>query len=51
MDEESSTGIIDLSAVDLDALKNLRSPALRRAYLRLAEDPDDLTVAGWNSAI
>ncbi|MEU8325885.1 FxSxx-COOH cyclophane-containing RiPP peptide [Nonomuraea sp. NPDC048881] len=51
MEEESTIGIIDLGVIDLDALRNLHSPVLRRAYLRLAEDPDDLTVAGWSSAI
>lgn len=51
MGEESSSGLIDISGIDLEVLKNLRSPALRRAYLRLADDPDDLAVARWNSAI
>lgn len=50
MDDESTTGLIDIRGIDLDDLKRLRNPAIMRALQRCVEEPGD-AVAGFQSAI
>lgn len=49
MREDTTTGLIDVSDMDLADLKLLDIPALMRAWQRCAEERG--TVAGFQSAI
>jgi FXSXX-COOH protein len=49
MSEDTTTGLIDVSEVDLADLKLLDIPAILRAWQRCAEEGG--TVAGFQSAI